>query len=360
MIFPTAPEPLETLLLGTLPRPEPSLSRDSIISSCWEKGHCCWQILSVSFSCSAQPPPLFKLFRATRPLSSVPTSLLPWLAFRGFPSARSLRGQFQRQVLQKASGVLTRDPTLAAIAFEAEDEEPAPRRPSAAGTAANVANAAAPVVSKAPSSLGALGGGGERGVRNRCESLSIIAFFIFFLGGGEIRNIEDIGLFRRYGHVENFKQVDATRCLSECYKKVQSGFEQRFQQVPTRVVGARCFVSHFYDSMMPGNLPLQIIYHLDRLSITEMGNSHNPEGFNEPPAPCPPHALWIRRVEGLGIREDDPHIPWAQQEPPLPRLQARGARVDPPSPSLAVRVLRPRRRGGSSMSPSGRRQHGTP
>ncbi|CAJ1377128.1 unnamed protein product [Effrenium voratum] len=65
----------------------------------------------------------------------------------------------QLQVLQKASGVLTRDPTLAAIAFEAEDEEPAPRRPSAAGTAANVANAAAPVVSKAPSSLGALGGG---------------------------------------------------------------------------------------------------------------------------------------------------------------------------------------------------------
>lgn len=60
----------------------------------------------------------------------------------------------QLQVLQKASAVLTRDPTLAAIAFEAEEEEPPPSKPppkAPAGYAPAAAPAApAPVVSKAP------------------------------------------------------------------------------------------------------------------------------------------------------------------------------------------------------------------
>lgn len=60
----------------------------------------------------------------------------------------------QLQVLQKASAVLTRDPTLAAIAFEAEEEELPPSKPppkAPAGYAPAAAPAApAPVVSKAP------------------------------------------------------------------------------------------------------------------------------------------------------------------------------------------------------------------
>lgn len=59
-----------------------------------------------------------------------------------------------RQVLQKASAVLTRDPTLAAIAFEAEEEEAPPQKPApkAYPTPAPAAGTPAPppVVSKAP------------------------------------------------------------------------------------------------------------------------------------------------------------------------------------------------------------------
>ena len=60
-----------------------------------------------------------------------------------------------RQVLQKASAVLTRDPTLAAIAFEAEEEEAPPQKPApkaypTPAPAAGTAPAPPPVVSKAP------------------------------------------------------------------------------------------------------------------------------------------------------------------------------------------------------------------
>ncbi|CAK0879561.1 unnamed protein product [Prorocentrum cordatum] len=74
----------------------------------------------------------------------------------------------QLQVLQRASGVLTRDPTLAAIAFEAEEEEEqqqqqAPARrpaPAAAGPGATAAAAQrpAPVISSATPSVPAAGG----------------------------------------------------------------------------------------------------------------------------------------------------------------------------------------------------------
>ncbi|CAK9101686.1 unnamed protein product, partial [Durusdinium trenchii] len=59
----------------------------------------------------------------------------------------------QLQVLQKASAVLTRDPTLAAIAFEAEEEEPLPptkpAQPKATPAYAQP-SPAVPAVSKAP------------------------------------------------------------------------------------------------------------------------------------------------------------------------------------------------------------------
>ncbi|CAK9048601.1 unnamed protein product [Durusdinium trenchii] len=59
----------------------------------------------------------------------------------------------QLQVLQKASAVLTRDPTLAAIAFEAEEEEPLPPAKPAAPKATPAyaqPSPAVPAVSKAP------------------------------------------------------------------------------------------------------------------------------------------------------------------------------------------------------------------
>jgi len=58
----------------------------------------------------------------------------------------------QLQVLQRASAVLTRDPTLAAIAFEAEEEEPPPRQVQKAQSQPVPAGAAAPrpVVSATP------------------------------------------------------------------------------------------------------------------------------------------------------------------------------------------------------------------
>lgn len=73
----------------------------------------------------------------------------------------------QLAVLQKASAVLTRDPTLAAIALEAEDEEvvsaPArPKAPGAGGMLSRVAGAAAQMTGNpapAPGGIPAAGGG---------------------------------------------------------------------------------------------------------------------------------------------------------------------------------------------------------
>ena len=57
----------------------------------------------------------------------------------------------QLQVLQKASAVLTRDPTLAAIAFEAEEEElPPSKPPPPKATSAYSQPSPTPAVSKAP------------------------------------------------------------------------------------------------------------------------------------------------------------------------------------------------------------------
>merc|ERR1712176_962091 len=58
----------------------------------------------------------------------------------------------QLQTLQKAHAVLTRDPMLASISFEGDDEadEAAASKPAAAAAASNASNAFAPAVRTQP------------------------------------------------------------------------------------------------------------------------------------------------------------------------------------------------------------------